>query len=72
LTGSHHIIVVFGFGLDVLVHVQSSIDKSFLWQKCFEDGFSIREVNSMQVLSLYLLLGHNLHTVEHAQLGDVE
>jgi hypothetical protein len=70
--GVVRILVVFAFDIDVLINADTSINKVLLRQHGLKNGLTVSDINSMQVLSLDLLLSHNFSSIKSSQLGDVE
>ena len=66
------VIVIFTLNLDVLENVEAPVHEVLLRKQSLENGFTVREVYAVQVFGLDLFLRLNFHTIELAQLRDME
>lgn len=63
---------VLRFDFEIFDHLHASVHELLFWQQRREYGLAVVIVHSVQVLSLHLLLGHDVNAVKHSQLRDVE
>ena len=63
---------VFTFRVDFFDFVDSTVDEFFFWENGFEDGFSVVEVEGVEVFGLDFFFRGDINAVEGSELGNFE